>query len=63
MCGDDQNCQSPKFMRPEKPNNAMWLKHTAANIKKIQSDLEATSFTKEVQVSTEANIMDNKTHA
>ena len=23
ICGDDKNCQSPQFMRPEKPNNAM----------------------------------------
>ena len=50
-------------MRPEKPNNAMQLKHPAANIKKIQSDLEATSFTNEVQVLTQANIRDSKTQA
>ena len=34
-CGDDKNCQSPQFMRPEQPNNAMWLKHQAVNIRKI----------------------------
>ena len=63
MCGDDKNCQSSQFMRPEKSNNAMWLKHPAVNIRKIQSDLEVKSFTNEVQVSNQANIRDNMTQA
>ena len=40
ICGDDKNCQSPQFMRPEKPNNAMWLKHPVVNTRKMQSDPE-----------------------
>ena len=35
-CGDDKNCQSPQFMRPEKPNNAMQLKHPAVNTRNMQ---------------------------
>ena len=33
MCGDDKNCQSPKFIWPEKPNNAMQFK-TASSVDK-----------------------------
>ena len=62
-CRDDKNCQSSQFMRPEKPNNIMQLKHPAVNIRKIQSDLEITRFTNEVQVSNQANIRDNMTQA
>ena len=36
-CGDDKNCQSPQFMRPEKPNNAMQSQHPAVNTRKMQS--------------------------
>ena len=35
-CGDDKNCQSPQFMRPEKPNNSMRLKYPATNTRKME---------------------------
>ena len=34
--GDDKNCQSPRFMQPEKPNNVMWLKQPAVYTRKLQ---------------------------
>ena len=45
-CGDDKNCQSPQFMRPEKPNNAMQLNYPASNTKKgaILKKIEATQM-------------------
>ena len=38
ICGDDKNCQSPQFMREDKPNNAMWLKQPAMHTRKMQSN-------------------------
>ena len=42
ICGDDKNCQSPQLMRPEKPNNAIRLKHPAVHTKK-NATMDVTS--------------------
>ena len=49
ICGDDKNCQSPQFVRPKKPNNAMQLKHPAVNKRKMQSDPEKRQHMKASQ--------------